>query len=520
MASRPGRDLRLLLACLAASLAPGSHADPPLHANGLIYDSATLASLRIIADSVATAYRSCPTPRRCLARPQAIGHFVRFRTDAEEIRKDLASGLPYADLVKRHASSIEARSENLSLTEDEYGRDPGSRQVGYYFFDAEGRYDRHAFAHGSEGRRAGKEVEGTWLFEKRGWRPQHLEALWFASDLRQRALPDAYADMVGYADCMIDTHTVIHPDIPEPLWWTSRHSRLFGAPNDIAGFGTLRLWIRYPRIRKFLDRVEMPRMRYPDTGTIETDEFLAFSRRWDWYHARLAEHRDRIARQPDFPGILEAAVSEGLEHGVSGETLEHFCARHLSKRKALALKRSRRILGRCSLDDSPRLHAQGIAKLSAETGTWDVFLRAHLDIMNDNFARISDGSWAWGGRKTYLRELEGLGLDLPSLLFGIALDFHAPARNHYQGDIGRLGRALAEAAERESLLERMADMIRDESLDDHNRILMFFFYLSTVRHLEDGERKAIGALELHETVSDLPAPLGPSLRGYLGRAGI
>ena len=50
------------------------------------------------------------------------------------------------------------------------------------------------------------------------------------------------------------------------------------------------------------------------------------------------------------------------------------------------------------MDNSPRIHALNIAKLSAETINWEVFLRAHLDIMKDKFERMSDGSYAFGGR--------------------------------------------------------------------------------------------------------------------------
>ena len=83
----------------------------------------------------------------------------------------------------------------------------------------------------------------------------------------------------------------------------------------------------------------------------------------------------------------------------------------LSKRKQqnlLEKMRKTRVVGTCSMDSRPREHAINIAMLSAETTHWEVFLRAHLDIMNDRFERVSDGSYAWAGRKTYIKELEEL----------------------------------------------------------------------------------------------------------------
>ena len=83
--------------------------------------------------------------------------------------------------------------------------------------------------------------------------------------------------------------------------------------------------------------------------------------------------------------------------------------------------RETRVVGSCSMDSSPREHAINIAMLSAETTDWSVFLRAHLDIMNDRFDRVSDGSYAWKDRNTYIKELEQLDINVSDLIFGKSL---------------------------------------------------------------------------------------------------
>ena len=42
--------------------------------------------------------------------------------------------------------------------------------------------------------------------------------------------------------------------------------------------------------------------------------------------------------------------------------------------------RSTRVIGFCSQDSRPRMHAVNIAQLAAETTNWEVFLKAHLDL--------------------------------------------------------------------------------------------------------------------------------------------
>ena len=140
------------------------------------------------------------------------------------------------------------------------------------------------------------------------------------------------------------------------------------------------------------------------------------------------------------------------------------------------------------MDMSPRIHAQEIAVLAAETVKWDIFLRAHLDIMNDRFDRVSDGSYAWVGRRTYIKELENLGINVPDLLIGTGLRSSNVSNNHYNSYASRLGRTISESKDRIAFETQLIDMINDENLDDYNRLLMFYIYRVYVQELEDYEK--------------------------------
>ena len=159
----------------------------------------------------------------------------------------------------------------------------------------------------------------------------------------------------------------------------------------------------------------------------------------------------------------------------------------------------------CSMDQSPRYHAFNIAKLSAECVNWEVFLRAHLDIMNDHFSRASDGSYAWAGRKTYIKELEVLEIDVNSLLIGICLRIQNPGQNHYFGNVGRVGRAMAETSDPGLLESTLLNLISDDTLDDYNRIVMCYLFLSYNNNLEDQTKKASNEALFKKTVHLLPS---------------
>ena len=168
------------------------------------------------------------------------------------------------------------------------------------------------------------------------------------------------------------------------------------------------------------------------------------------------------------------------------------------------MKRNRKVFGSCSMDNSPRVHAMSIAVLAAESISWEVFLRAHLDIMNDRFDRASDGSYAWAGRGTYIKEIEELNIEVQELLLGISLRISNPSKNHYYGNISRLGRALAETQNRIALEEQILSMIQDPLLDIYNRILMHYLFLNYTYYLPDQKLRLDNLKKLELADQSLP----------------
>lgn len=153
----------------------------------------------------------------------------------------------------------------------------------------------------------------------------------------------------------------------------------------------------------------------------------------------------------------------------------------LSAKKKVQLldeMRSIRVIGGCSLDSRPREHAVNIALLSAETYNWEVFLKAHLDIMNDHFERMSDGNYAWERRNTYIKELEELNIHVADLILGISFRIENPSSNHYFGSIGRLGRAFSETKNRSEIEKSILSIVSDKELDIYNRLLFYFLFLN------------------------------------------
>ncbi len=184
----------------------------------------------------------------------------------------------------------------------------------------------------------------------------------------------------------------------------------------------------------------------------------------------------------------------------------------LTKRSLLEEMRSTKVVGGCSMDSRPRTHAVNIAMLSAETTNWEVFLKSHLDIMNDRFDRVSDGSYAYAQRQTYIKELEELNINVVDLLVGISLRVENPASNHYYGSIGRLGRAISESTSKEEFKAQILYMIEDENLDHYNRVLAYFLFASYNNYLTNKKEQTMNAKLLAGSIKTLPAYLKENIK--------
>jgi hypothetical protein len=174
------------------------------------------------------------------------------------------------------------------------------------------------------------------------------------------------------------------------------------------------------------------------------------------------------------------------------------------KAKLLDKMRSTRVVGGCSMDSRPREHAINIALLSAETFNWEVFLKSHLDIMNDRFERMSDGSYAWDQRNTYIKELEELNINVIDLILGISFRIENSASNHYYGSIGRVGRALSETKNRNEIEQAMLSIISDSELDYYNRLLFYFLFKNYNYYIKDETIKKENDEKLAKAVATLP----------------
>ncbi|MCA6496088.1 MAG: hypothetical protein IM558_00025 [Chitinophagaceae bacterium] len=124
--------------------------------------------------------------------------------------------------------------------------------------------------------------------------------------------------------------------------------------------------------------------------------------------------------------------------------------------------------------------------------------------MNDRFERMSDGSYAWDQRNTYIKELEELNINVIDLILGISFRIENSASNHYYGSIGRVGRALSETKNRNEIEQAMLSIISDSELDYYNRLLFYFLFKNYNYYIKDETIKKENDEKLAKAVATLP----------------
>ncbi len=469
-----------------------------IHDNGLMYSDTTIGQLKTIVKDLNLKFAQCDFDRTLFSVKQSLGNFIILEgEDIESAILDLKNGISFGEFQHKYTDAkIE---ERLVIIKEKY---TNYKEIEVVEFNSLLSNNKLYFE--SEPDLYGLKVDGSWLFnhyEKTDYRKERLEAIYFIKEFERKELPKVYSELIEYSDCLIDTNSRIYrDDAKRGGYYYEKDTTLHKVSDFLEYANTM---------------TSKPKYKYKNDDDEETlyNEYVSKIKEWASKHDSVV--KANLLTDRKFNLLFREAIDEAKREKNSNEEFESYVWKYVSKSEALEMKRNRIVVGQCSMDDSPRVHAMQIAILSAESTNWEVFLRAHLDIMNDRFSRVSDGSYAWKGRETYIKELEQLDINVLDLMLGITLRIDNESKNHYYGSIGRLGRALSETENKAELENRLLTMIKDNGLDDFNRVLCCFLYSNYNYYLEDDERKAKNNERLKSSLVYMPDYLASRLAKQL-----
>ena len=456
--------------------------------NGLIYSKEAVGKLKHIVDSLNLKFKVCES-KAFYAKLQGKADYIIVEgSAAKQAQKDIIAGISYPDFIKKYPEAI--IYNDLVIGVYRYEDYQKNKIVSFDIIDLDES-------------NAGYEVsekdfkEQRWYvsyYEPGKYNKEEANIFYFTEGFSSKIMNEKYSRLVQYSECLIDSTATVYLEKAKETG--VRYSSNKGKADSFMTY-----------INK---KTKRPVLDWDGDDNITDEEadkkYEAYSVKMDeWEKTKLSAVDLLMKSDKKAQKLFREAVNattEGKE--IAGDEFEEYIARYDSKEHALYLKRNRRVIGGCSQDNSPRIHALNIAELAAETTKWDIFLRAHLDIMNDNFERVSDGSYAYAGRKTYIKELEVLDINVADLLLGICLRVENASENHYFGSIGRTGRALAESKDRDVIESEILKMIADNDLDDYNRVLMYYLFLNYNGNLEDETERKDNLERLRVAVAQMP----------------
>lgn len=454
--------------------------------NGLMYNDADMKQLRFIVDSLNLKFKTCPSNKIYYSCPQGKVYYVLFKStdhDLQDIKKDIDANLRFNEIIQKYSphisildtSKILVRTNSVDKNDEYYylHGDPFNGYNGFYWDRKKYSKKEHAFVN-------------HWMYDYSIKRKNNdyysLEARFFPEKLLQKPIPSNLGKLIQYVDCMIDTNSVV--------FLTDKYSGgYFGYDEKDP----------YVNLSPIVEYINKKTGKSGDSKNVKTLDKI-----------QMDFAGNNLKYDPAFKNILADVIDECVKNKSFNFQLEELAQKLSLYDKALAMKRSYRVMGQCSQDLSPRYHARDIAILAAQSHSWDIFLRCHLDIMNDRFERVSDGSYAYGDRKTYLKELEELNLNIVDLMLGLTLRADNVADNHYYGTIWRMGWALTESKEKDRFEQTAIDILKDDQLDEFNRGLVFLLFHTYISYLDEGEQhKKIARVRTE--INSFPAALHSSI---------
>lgn len=460
--------------------------------NGLIYSDSAISKLKYVVDSLNLKFKYCDLNKAFMSSFQGQGHFITIQGKHTAAAKvDIDNDISYQHFIEKYNKA--EKDENLLITKYYYTNWSNEKLLRISNIRLNKKYPNY-FNLDSNDQFYDNSNKGKWVYKhypKAKDSEEWLNAFYLIDGFKQFELPQQYARMVMYADCLVDTSATIYFE-------QNKNANIL--PDDTI--------YEQANFMAYIDSATLkPQHSYNNMDDLET-----LQKKWEetykkdsiWDSLRFQKIDSLKQFDITFSKRFTAAIEDAIQNSNSDDEFEEYVGYFVDSKTALELKRNRKVIGGCSQDSRPRIHALNIAKLSAETFNWEIFLRSHLDIMNDNFQRATDGSYAWAKRKTYIKELEVLDIDVLQLLFGITFQIENPSQNHYFSKTNRTGRAFSEYSEKDSLEKRVLEIIADENLDELNRLKFYFLFDNYIGSLEDKSRQSIAIEKLKINAKTFP----------------
>jgi len=447
-----------------------------------IISDTKIPTLNAIIDSLKYAFDTSEIPG-FESLPQTTAHFFQLKTQyPDEFIHDL-----------KHTGSLEALSEkfpNLQIDRDllviknTYTTSSGDRKLEIKSFQIENSRNHQITLDYSDSldRNEISFYYSTYLNKKSN--VTNISGFYLNEGFSQHAIPQKYAGWIHYTDILVQPN--------EPVFYKTEAEEYLTYRTETTLIDSLINYYATVTHKPVYDKAQ------------DISEYRNKMDRWEENRAKFSD--SLFNNDPYFQSLLFESLAYAEDKKQSNGELEFFVAHLISSKRALELLRYNQQTGSCSFDNGPLEQQKRMAKLATEIPNWPVFIKAFLNVMNDNVSRVANSNIASNSRNLYIEELTKLNLDVKTLLLGSNMRINASSSEHYFSDGGKIGKAFSVLSEEEKdyFENTIEELIKDEQLDAFNKLhfyntLSHYFYF-----LDDDKRKEIVANKIKKLANYMP----------------
>lgn len=263
-----------------------------LFSNGLIYSALTINKLGKIVDSLNLKYKKCESKYDFSSISQTVGCIVLLeKRRVKQAKRDMMNNISFEDFLKKYPKA-KFKKEVLIL-KTKYINFEDKEEVSIDYMDLQ---DYNAFHIESDEKNwFDKDLQNQWLFKynkKDEYSDEYIEAFYFPNKFKTVAIPNKYAQKIGYTDCMITPEAAIYK--------TEQNDSLFRLPENWMELSKNEKVILLDRMRstKVAGRCGMDTL--PREHAIQIALLAAETTNWDVFlMSHLNIMNDRFDRRSD-----------------------------------------------------------------------------------------------------------------------------------------------------------------------------------------------------------------------------
>jgi len=193
---------------LFTAFAFGQRQEFKIYSSGFMYSDTTMGQLALIVDSLNLKFRSCDLDKTYYGPYQAKAHYVSLdKGRFSQARKDMDDNMPYDEFVKKYIFCKPVK--DLLVARSKYTNYRNKEVVRFETLTLKGGSDITLRIE-DEPELYNKKLKGTWVYDH--YNGGSLRGFYFPTEITRPPLPEAYARMVQYSECLVDTSTQIYKE--------------------------------------------------------------------------------------------------------------------------------------------------------------------------------------------------------------------------------------------------------------------------------------------------------------------